>query len=80
MEGRLQDSVVETLVLRYTLHQDKKDGIHHLDLVGVTIPMEMEGNGDCLKYNQENGEGDGVILLPCTCISWKRLIPRSLIS
>ena len=54
MEDRLQDLPVEHLVLRYPLHQDKKDGIHRLDLAGVTILMGMDGNDDYLKiYSTE---------------------------
>jgi hypothetical protein len=54
MEDRLQDLLVEHLVLRYPLHQDKKVGIHLLDLVGVTILMEMDGSDDYLKiYSTE---------------------------
>jgi hypothetical protein len=54
MEDLLQDLLVEHLVLRYPLHQGKMDGIHRLDLAGVTILMEMDGIDDYLKiYSTE---------------------------
>jgi len=70
MEGHLQDLDVEHLVLRYILRQDKKDGTHRQGTEVVIILKEMEGKDDYLKSFQ-TGEGDGVILLTCTCICWE---------